>query len=87
MTGTTVFLELELDVDYDYIPRREAIMPSPSCETGEPPEAEEFNINSVEIIYKEVLPISIIDALTDDELDNIEQQIRNGWTTEIDGAY
>jgi len=87
--SVTCWIELDVEVEYDYSPYREARMPSPSCETGEPPEAEEFEITTV--LLKGDAPtayqIDIVNFLPQKQLDTLEQQIRDSWLTEPDGDY
>jgi len=83
--SVTCWIELDVEVEYDYSPYREARMPSPSCETGEPPEAEEFEITWVWLKGVEGRMYDLAHLLTDKQLDNLEQQIRDSWPTEPDG--
>lgn len=73
----TTYIELQVEVEADYMPGSPAVMPSPSNETGTPPEAEEFDITSVRVLTERYEPAAdIMSSLSSEQLEQLEAQVK-----------
>ena len=82
----TVFIEIEVEVNFDYSPGCEMRMYMPNGDPGYPAEPEEWDICEVNIVAnadearsktKEPKQVDIGDYLTSKEFDEIEQQLND----------
>jgi hypothetical protein len=84
MGSTTLTIELEVEVDFEYTPGTEDVMYLPNGDPGYPGEAPELEVTRVYARTKQGKPalVDLINCLTDDDIRAIEDDIIENWEEE-----
>ena len=84
MGSTTVTIELEVEVEFDYTPGTEDVWYLPNGDPGYPGEAPELEVTKVYTRAKRGVKgiVDLTDCLTDDDIRAIEDDIIENWEEE-----